>query len=178
MLITGESSNITLIFFLWLIKSKLWFLKLWFGITRWSTMIRAEEVQATGTACSDLNTWPLGVIWLLKWVRYVSICLPSYITQLKTWSHTNCSVLSVLSRITLWISVYIHKSIYIHIWFLDSERREQNMKWMRLKRAFNMWVYLPGEPRLWGGECWAAALSKSAWSSCVWVLMLIFLTPI
>lgn len=64
-------------------------------------MIHAGEVQATGTACSDLNTWPLGVIWLLKWVRYVSISLPSNITLLKPWSNTNYSVLSIVSHIAL-----------------------------------------------------------------------------
>lgn len=34
-------------------------------------MIRAGEVQATGTACLGSNTWPQGVIWLQKWARYV-----------------------------------------------------------------------------------------------------------
>lgn len=35
-------------------------------------MIHAGEVQATGTAYLGSNTWLLGVIWLQKWVRYVS----------------------------------------------------------------------------------------------------------
>lgn len=40
-----------------------------FCITRWSIMIHVGVVQDIGTAYSDLNTWPLGVIWLLKWVK-------------------------------------------------------------------------------------------------------------
>lgn len=36
-------------------------------------MIHAGEAQATGTACLGSNTWPQGVIWLQKWVRYVSL---------------------------------------------------------------------------------------------------------
>lgn len=40
--------------------------------TRWSTMTHVGEVQATGTVCSGLNTWPQGVTWLLRWVRCVT----------------------------------------------------------------------------------------------------------
>lgn len=43
-----------------------------FAACRWSIMTHVEEVQATGTACLGLNTWPQGVIWLQRWVRYVS----------------------------------------------------------------------------------------------------------
>ncbi len=41
-------------------------------------MTHAGEVQATGTACSGLNTWPQVVIWLLRWVRCVSTSKPLY----------------------------------------------------------------------------------------------------
>lgn len=36
-------------------------------------MIHAGEVQATGTASLGSNIWLQGVIWLQKWVRYVSL---------------------------------------------------------------------------------------------------------
>lgn len=44
-----------------------------FLITRWCTMTHAEEAQAIGTVCSGLSIWPLGAIWLQRWVRCVSV---------------------------------------------------------------------------------------------------------
>lgn len=42
-------------------------------ITRWCIMTHAEEAQAIGTVCSGLSIWPLGAIWLQRWVRCVSV---------------------------------------------------------------------------------------------------------
>lgn len=112
------------------------------AIARWSTMTHVGEVQATGTACLDLNTWPQVVIWLLRWVRCVSTSFPFYLKLLKCHTHAYClpflqyvSDIIALSPAKQYLYVYRH--VCRQTGKLDALCIDCNLKWMMLRRIFD-----------------------------------------
>lgn len=66
-------------------------------------MILAEEVQATGTACSGLNIWPLGAIWQPRSVRFVSGALCHDFCNLKLEKWFSLKFSSIEMMLVAWL---------------------------------------------------------------------------